>query len=228
MKFLEQKLKLPVFNIDSPETRIESRHGPLFPNTVRSLVLGASGCGKTNLIYFLLVSENGLRFQNLYIYSKTLEQPKYKLLKQIVGQIDGMNIFTFFENEAVISPEKVLPNSIFIMDDVITENQSVIREYFSRGRHNKVDIFYLAQSYSKVPKQLIRDNANLIVLFKQDETNLKHVYNEHSSGDMTYQEFKSFCMNCWNRDRFSFVVICKDCDRDNGRYRLGFDTFVVI
>lgn len=114
------------------------------------------------------------------------------------------------------------------MDDVIGEHQGVIREYFSRGRHNKVDIFYLAQSYSKVPKQLIRDNANLIVLFKQDETNLKHIYNEHCSGDMTYSEFKQFCIECWNRDRFSFVVICKDSERDNGRYRLGFDTFVVI
>jgi hypothetical protein len=204
MRFIEQDLKLPIYNIDSPNT-IKSRHGVLFPNTVRSLILGSSGCGKTNLIYFLLVNENGLRFENVYIYSTT-----------------------FYENEEVISPEKVLPNSVFIMDDVIGENQGVIREYFSRGRHNKVDIFYLAQSYSKVPKQLIRDNANLIVLFKQDETNLKHVYNEHCSGDMSYIEFKQFCNECWNRERFSFVVICKDSERDNGRYRLGFDTFVII
>jgi len=227
MKFIEQKEKLPIYNIDSSDTAT-SRHGALFPNTVRSLVLGSSGCGKTNLIYFLLVNENGLRFENVYIYSKTLQQPKYQLLKRIIENIKGLNIFTFFENEQVISPENVLPNSVFIMDDVIGEQQNIIREYFSRGRHNKVDIFYLAQSYSKVPKQLIRDNANLIVLFKQDETYLKHVYNEHCSGDMSYQEFKYFCATCWNRDRFSFIVICKDSDRDNGRYRLGFDTYVVI
>ncbi|KAF0705544.1 tigger transposable element-derived protein 4-like, partial [Aphis craccivora] len=55
------------------------------------------------------------------------------------------------------------------------------KEFFSRGRHNKIDIFYLAQSYSK----LIRDNSYSIVFFKQDETNLNHVYNEHFSGDMT-------------------------------------------
>jgi len=157
-----------------------------------------------------------------------LEQPKYKLLKRIIDDIEGVNIFTFFENDKVLAPEKVLPNSVFVMDDVIGEHQGVIREYFSRGRHNKVDIFYLAQSYSKVPKQLIRDNANLIVLFKQDERNLKYVYNEHCSGDMSFKEFKLFCTTCWNQDRFSFVVICKDSERDNGRYRLGFDTFVVI
>lgn len=136
--------------------------------------------------------------------------------------------FHFFDNDKVISPEKLLPNSVFIMDDLISKHQSIIKEYFSRGIHNKVDIFYLAQSYSKVPKQLIRDNANLIVLFKQDETNLKHVYNEHCSGDMNYKEFKHFCVTCWNRDRFSFVVIYKDSERDDGRYRFGFDTFVVL
>jgi len=227
MRFIEQEKKLRIYNIDAPDT-IQLRHGELFPNTIRSLVLGSSGCGKTNLIYFLLVDENGLRFENVYIYSKTLEQPKYKLLKRIIDGVDGVKIFTFFENDTVISPEKVLPNSIFIMDDVIGEHQHVIREYFSRGRHNKIDIFYLAQSYSKVPKQLIRDNANLIVLFKQDETNLKHVYNEHCSGDMSYIQFKHFCVTCWNRDMFTFVVICKDSERDNGRYRYGFDTYVVI
>jgi hypothetical protein len=227
MRFIEQEKKLSVYNIDPPHS-VTLRHGDLFPGSIRSLLLGGSGCGKTNLIYFLLVNENGLRFENIYLYSKTLQQPKYQLLKRIIDEIDGVNMYTFFENEQVISPEEVLPNSVFIMDDVIGEQQSIIREYFTRGRHNNVDIFYLAQSYSKVPKQLIRDNANLIVLFKQDETNLKHVYNEHCSGDMTYQELKHFCTTCWNRDRFSFIVICKDSERDNGRYRLGFDTFVVI
>ncbi|KAL4135058.1 hypothetical protein QTP88_006720 [Uroleucon formosanum] len=103
------------------------------------------------------------------------------MLSDILSDIDGIKLFTFYENEQVIEPEKALPNSVFIFDDIITENQKIARTYFSRARHNLVDVFYLAQSYSKVPKQLLRDNANFIVLFKQDETNLKHVYNEHCS-----------------------------------------------
>jgi hypothetical protein len=118
------------------------------------------------------------------------------MLSDILSGTD-VGLFTFYENEQVIEPEKALPNSVFIFDDIITENQKIARTYFSRSRHNLVDVFYLAQSYSKVPKQLLSDNANFIVLFKQDETNLKHVYNEHCSGDMSYSEFKDFCTSCW-------------------------------
>lgn len=232
MRFVEQKHKLTVRNVDASvaANAKSNRHGPLFPETVRALVVGSSGSGKTNLIYYLLVHENGLRFENVYVYSKTLEQPKYRMLKRIIDELknDGVRMYMMMENDEVLAPEKVKPNSIFVMDDVIGENQNVVREYFSRGRHNGVDIFYLVQSYSKIPKQLIRDNANLIILFKQDDTNLKHVYHDHCAGDMSFAEFKNFCVTCWNRERHSFVVICKDNERDNGRYRLGFDTFVIV
>ncbi|KAL6256683.1 hypothetical protein P5V15_012802 [Pogonomyrmex californicus] len=49
------------------------------------------------------------------------------------------------------------------------------------GRHSNVDCFYLCQTYARIPKHLIRDKANLLILFKQDGTNLKHVYNDHDS-----------------------------------------------
>lgn len=229
MKFIEQRVKLTVENVDLPTTTNgTSRHGVLFPNTIRALIVGPSGCGKTNLIYALLTNENGVRFHNLYIYSKTLNQPKYQMLFEILKDIKEIKLFTFHENDKVIIPEKALPNSVFIFDDIICENQNIVRSYFSRGRHNQIDVFYLAQSFARVPKQLLRDNSNFIILFKQDETNLKHVYMDHCSGDMKYQEFKDFCTSYWAKGRFNFVVISKECERDNGRYRHGFDTFVAI
>ena len=228
MKFIKQETKLTVENVDPPTSFQNNRHGALLPNTIRALIVGPSGCGKTNLIFALLTNINGIRFHNVYIYSKTLDQPKYKMLSNILSDIDGIQLFTFYENDQVIEPEKALPNSVFIFDDIITDNQNTAKSYYSRGRHNLIDVFYLAQSYSKVPKQLLRDNANFIVLFKQYETNLKHVYNEHCSGDMSYSEFKDFCTTYWRKGRFEFIVINKVCERDNGRYRHGFDTFVII
>lgn len=234
MRFIKQDVKLEVDNIDplslcnSDVEKLPPKHGPLFPNSIRALIVGPSGCGKTNLIFTLLVHENGIKFENVYIYSKTLHQAKYIMLDKILCDVPGINLFKFNDNDTVIPPEKALPSSVFLFDDIATENHGIIRSYFTRCRHNLIDVCYLAQSYSRVPKQLIRDNANFIVLFKQDEINLKHVYDEHCSGDIKYSEFKDFCMTCWRGGRFEFVVISSEHERDNGRYRHGFDTYVII
>ena len=50
-------------------------------------------------------------------------------------------------------------------------------------------------SVRRGPKHLICDNADLQILFKQDDTNLKHVYNDHVNSDM-YDEFCAFCYDC--------------------------------
>ena len=94
------------------------------------------------------------------------------------------------------------------------------------GRHSNVDCFYLCQTYAKIPKYLIRDNANLLILFKQDGTNLKHVYNDHVNTDMTYEDFCALCRNCWQRE-YGFAVIDTDSAMSNGRYRKGFNEFAI-
>lgn len=81
--------------------------------------------------------------------------------------------------------------------------------------------------YTSIPKQLIRDNANLLILFPQDILNLKHVFDDHISFDMTFQEFKDLCSLGWN-DEFGFVVIDKDCEKNKGRYRKGFDKYIYL
>jgi len=58
--------------------------------------------------------------------------------------------------------------------------------------HANVDCFYPYQTYSKIPKYLICDNANLLILFKQDSTNLKRVYNDHVNTDMSYEDFYGY------------------------------------
>ena len=68
--------------------------------------------------------------------------------------------------------------------------QDIIRSYFCTGSHKNVDAFYLAHTYSRVPKQLVRDNANFVVMFKQDEMNARHVYSDHVSPDLTFTQFQ--------------------------------------
>jgi len=71
---------------------------------------------------------------------------------------------------------------------------------------------------------MVRDNSNLIILFKQDEMNLRHVYDDHVNTDMPYAQFREMCPAC--SPNHGFLVINKDGELNEGRYRKGFDCFV--
>ncbi|EZA53498.1 hypothetical protein X777_07303 [Ooceraea biroi] len=154
MRYVKQPARIRVSNlcdrIGGGERRA-SRHGSLLPNTIRALVCGPSGCGKTNVVIGLLESPHGVRFENVYVYSKSLGQPKYRYLERL---------------------------------------------------------------------------ANLLILFRQNGTNLRHVYNDHVNTDMTFEEFVALCRDCWRR-RYGFLVIDKDSVLRNGRYRRGFNEYAV-
>lgn len=228
MKLIKQHHKLTISNFDPKEIKhCYKKHGELLPTTIRAIFAGSSNCGKTNVLLSLLTSANGLRFENLYIYSKSLFQQKYKLLSDILKNVPEIGFYTFESTKVIIPPKDAKKNSIFIFDDVICDAQHIMRDYFSMGRHVNVCSFYLSQTYSRVPKHLIRDNANLLVLFTQDMLNLKHCYDDHVNSDMTWQQFKDICNICW-REKYGFLVINKDCAISNGRYRKGFDTFIDI
>lgn len=229
MRLEQQQNRLTVKNADPRTSGVgvpRRRHSNLLPHSIRSIICGPSNCGKTNIMVCLLLDPNGLRFKNVYLYSKTPFQPKYKTLGRILGDIEGMGYQIFSDNIDIVKPSDAAPDSIFIFDDVACDKQNTMREYFAMGRHSAVDSFYLSQTYSRIPKQLIRDNANLIVLFRQDETNLKHVYDDHVNTDMPFNEFKSICSLCWCESKYGFLVIDKDSDIENGRYRKGFDIYI--
>lgn len=224
MRLVEQQAKLPVGNVDFIQKKAP-RHSILLPNSIRCLIVGPSNCGKTNVMISLIESPNGLKFENVYIYSKSLYQPKYEYLKKLISSIKGLRLFTFSNNEDVVQPEEVRQNSIMIFDDVACDKQNNIKIYFSMGRHKNVDSFYLCQTYTRIPKHLLRDNANMIILFKQDNLNLKHIYNDHVGSDMSFEKFKEICHECW-KDKYGFLTISKNDDINSGRYRKGFHIFI--
>ena len=198
MKLVKQAKQIIIRNVDkSSQSRDKTIvHNILLPNSIRALIVGPSNCGKTNVMISLIESPNGLRFKNVHVYSKSLYQPKYCYLRKLIKPIKEINLFTFSENDEVLTPAKAYPHSIIIFDDIICEKQNNIRDYFCMGRHKFIDCFYLSQTYTKIPKHLMRDNANMIIIFKQDEMNLKRIYNYHIIGDMTFKQFVNLCSEC--------------------------------
>lgn len=226
MQLERQKVSLPMTNYDTyiglGESEV-SKHGLLFPNSFRCIITGPSNCGKTNALFNLLLNPNGVNFENLYVFSKSLNQKKYKFLANVLP--DDIGYYAFDDNTIVPHPSEAKPNSIMVFDDISCEKHDNIRNYFTMGRHNNIDTIYLGQSYSKIPKQLIRDNCNFIVLFKQDSLNLKHIHRDHVNTDLTLENFHEMCRSAW-KEKYGFLVIDKDSEPGKGRYRIGFDTFV--
>lgn len=82
----------------------------------------------------------------------------------------------FFDKESEVpDPKEIDPTrkNLIVFDDLMLEKQNKCESYYSRGRHNNIDSFYISQNYFKLPRQTIRENSNLIFIFKQDDRNFK-------------------------------------------------------
>ncbi len=151
-------------------------------------------------------------FATVYLCSKTAFQDKYKLFKELIDSYNASNRnknkikYSTLTPDTLPEPEKLENDSIIIFDDILTENQSKIANFFLRGRHKNISCFYLSQSYTKIPKKSgIRENFNYLILFQQDLINLRQIYAEYVN-DLTFENFKILCNKCW-KEPYGFLVI---------------------
>src|SRR4051794_12875586 len=129
MKVKPFSQQLPVRNHDNLvfDKNVFQKHSDLFKGGCkRGLIVGSSGSGKTNTMISLLVHPNGLRFTDIYIYSKSLQQPKYEYLRNIIKPIKQIGYHEYEASEEIIPPSKAKEHSIIIFDDVVCDSQSVI------------------------------------------------------------------------------------------------------
>jgi hypothetical protein len=147
---------------------------------------------------------------------------------KICTEKTDMNCQFFESSEDVPDPRDLNreKKNLMIFDDLQLEKQHKCESYYIRGRHSNVDCFYLAQNYFLLPRQTIRENANFICLFPQDQRNIGHIYNDHASTDMPKDEFKKLCKTAWEQ-RHGFLVIDQSSNKNNGKYRCGFDEFYI-
>ena len=184
-------------NTLSPNKIIENN------NNNRTLLVGPSFSGKT---YLMLKILSRISDRDIYIITKSPPEQytnsKIKI-KEISDEIKPLNEYE---------------NGIIVFDDILgSSNSKFIDQFFIRGRHNNLDIYYLSQSYFDLPKRTIRNNSNKIILFNQTLKDIEHIYRDVSGYDMSYGEFKELCRKSWEDD-YNYLCIDRSKKRDQGRY----------
>ena len=139
------------------------------------------------------------------------------------------SILHLFEDVAMITDPRehdASQRNLPILDDVMLSPQNRVEAYFTRGRHNNVDVIYITQSYFRLPRQTIRENGNLFMFFPQDRKNLVHIYNDHCAGDgIPFDTFSRFCNEVWRENKHNYITIDLSRTVDNGKYRKNLNNF---
>ena len=155
------------------------------------------------------------------------------VIEEIVNNKDfqksDTEIETFESIEDLKFPQDYENNSIIILDDLNEKeiNNDKIQAMFKRGRHNILFIFIISQDYYELPKKTIRADGNIFHLFKTNNyLDVRNIYQDKASMDMTLDEFKSLISICWN-EKYHPLTIDMTKDKYTGRYRLGLNSIFV-
>ena len=164
---------------------------------------------------------------NLFHNQESIRSPT-KLIDDYIangGEAKGGITAEFYDDCQLIPDPSSLNDqdkNLMVFDDCILERQNKCQSFYTRGRHSNCDCFYISQNYFKLDRQTIRENSNLIILFRQNPKNLQHIHADHC-GELSFQAFKDFCNLVWSKP-YNFVTL--DLSNSSERkYRQNFDRF---
>ena len=75
------------------EVTLKRFNHPLLPRSIRGIIVGKSGCGKTTLLLNLLLRSGWLDYGNLCVFGKSLFQPEYQIIKKAFKENYRKSVF---------------------------------------------------------------------------------------------------------------------------------------
>ena len=154
----------------------------LLPRSIRGLIIGKSGCGKTTLLLNLLLRPGWLDYNNLQVFGKLLFQPEYKIIKKAFEEkLHKEAIIKLFDIQSEIARLNVSP-------DV------VVKAMAKNSANNPADIecqFFETSADVPDPRELNSDKKNLMIsddlqLEKREKCETYYIRIRHSNVDCFY------------------------------------------
>lgn len=163
-------------------TLSRKRHNhELLPKSIRGLIVGKSGCGKTTLILNLLLRPDWLDYDKLYVFGKSLFQPEYRILKKgLEEKLPKEVLMNLFENSDYILNKNIHPD--ILIDEMAKQGKTKSEVECS---------FYESADDVPDPRDLSSSTNNLMIfddllLEKQNKCESYYTRGRHSNVDCFY------------------------------------------
>ena len=196
----KRKVDDSVNKIEKPKIgKIINKNVSTFENCA-NVIIGPRNVGKT--FYMLKILEKIGNKRPIHIITRSPNQyPNYKTTTDI-------------------KPINKYKGSVVIFDDMLgAKNSSQIDEFFTRGRHEDLDVYYISQSHFALPRQSIRNNSDRLILFKQTLRDVQSMYYDIGAYDMNYDEFRQMCHKAWD-EKYNYLCIDMTKNKKEGKYRI--------
>ena len=144
-------------------------------------------------------------------------------------QKSDIEIETFDNIENLKYPQEYENNGVVILDDLNQKEMDDprVQAMFKRSRHNNLSIFIISQDYYELSKKTKRCNGNIFHIFKPNNfLDVRNLYQDKASMDMTLNEFKLLTSTCWN-EKYQPLTIDMTKNTYDGRYRLGLKSIFI-
>ena len=171
---------MEVKNVSWDSTTKRSNHN-LLPKSIRGIIVGKSGCGKTTLLLNLLLNPGWLDYDKMFIFSKSLYQPEYKVLKKAMeAKLPKEIILSLFNNQRTVQ------ESGLSVDEFIECAAKEIKKKSDIDCH-----FFENSSDVPDPRELNPKDKNLMVfddlmLEKQSACEKYYARGRHNNVDCVY------------------------------------------
>ena len=187
-----------------------------------------SRSGKTEQVHRIIYAIQK-QIGAIYLFSQTamINKDQFKYIPEnnlhTTLDLDFIENLIQFQKE---TPKKDRKNVVILLDDIIGDQNiksNVIRDLFTLGRHFKISVIFLSQSYKQTGgmSTIIRENTNYVISFFQHHADRRKSFckefcsiksskeGEEIYKKITSEPFQSVVINCLNtkvRDYFGYLM----------------------
>ena len=209
-----------MINLDDYANENKTEHNLKWPyipdHPYRILMIGGFGSGKTNALLNLINNQPDI--DKIYLYAKDQYEAKYQFL---INKRESTGFNYFNDPEASNDMQDVYKNideynrdkefkTLIAFDDMSADMinnkklNSIITELYIRDRKLNIFLFFITQSYFKLPKDVKLNSTHFFIMKIPNKRELKQTALNHSSSFNSKHFMKIY--KKYTAEPYSFLV----------------------